>query len=325
VDFQVLLYYLFVRLDSPESIAEEQRQWCGELGLKGRIIVAEEGINGTVSGSREAAQEYIARMARHPQFANTEFKVDDHDGHAFKRLSVKVRPEIVTLGESVDVPANTGTHLKPKEFREKLDDPNALVLDIRNDYEYEMGRFAGAIRPPVKTFKEFPEWLRAELKDVKGRPILTYCTGGIRCEKLTAFLSQEGFEDVYQLHGGIVTYAKDPDVKGEKFEGDCFMFDERLSVPVGPVVSLCEKCQAPSARYANCANVDCNRLYFLCAECEAAKGAACSQSCEAAERTRARNARLDPALRGEGKRLRRRRHRAKVRARATEAQQTPTI
>jgi len=325
VDFQVLLYYLFVRLDDPESIAEEQRSWGQELGLKGRIIVAEEGINGTVSGPREAAQEYMRRMASHPSFSATEFKIDDHDGHVFRRLSVKVRPEIVTLGETVDVAADTGTHLSPADFRAKLDDPDALILDIRNDYEYEMGRFRGAVRPPVETFKEFPAWLREQFAEAKNRPVLTYCTGGIRCEKLTAFLRREGFEEVYQLHGGIMTYAKDPEVRGEGFEGDCFMFDDRLSVPVGPPVSKCEKCGEASSRYVNCANVDCNRLYFLCEACETAHGLACSEACAASVRTRLRNARLAPLLRADGKRLRQRRHRAKVRARTTESEQPHTI
>lgn len=325
VDFQVLLYYLFVRLDDPESIAEEQLSWCRELGLKGRIIVAHEGINGTASGLREGAQEYIRRMNAHPAFAATEFKIDDHASHAFRRLSVKVRPEIVTLGEEVDVPEHTGVHLSPAEFRAKLDDPNALILDIRNDYEYEMGHFRGAVRPPIETFKEFPDWLRTQFAEAKNRPVLTYCTGGIRCEKLTALLRLEGFEDVYQLNGGIVTYAKDPEVKGEGFEGDCFMFDDRLSVPVGPAVSKCEKCGTASSRYVNCSNVDCNRLYFLCEDCEASAGLPCKEECAASVRKRIRNERLDPLLRSEGKRLRRQRHRAKVRARATGDGQPHTI
>lgn len=310
---RILLYYKFVRIADPEMIQAEQMSWCEGLGLKGRIILAHEGINGTLSGSVEGTEEYCRRMQAHPSFQGTEFKVDEYDGHAFKRLSIKVRAEIVTLGIPADPLAHTGVELLPREFRERLDDPEAIVLDIRNDYEYEMGRFRGAVRPPVASFKEFPDWLRSEFGDAKDRPLLTYCTGGIRCEKLTAFLLDEGFKQVYQLKGGIVTYAKDPAIQGELFEGDCFMFDDRLSVPVGAPVSKCEKCQQPSARYANCSNVDCNRLYFLCVECETQKGLACSEECEHAQRQRERNARLQPGLRSESHRARQRRHRAKRR------------
>lgn len=311
--YQVLLYYLFTEVPDPAETAAEQRAWCEELGLRGRIIVAHEGINGTVSGLFASTDEYMARMRAHPLFGATEFKIDEHEDHAFKKLSVKVRPEIVTLGMEVDSVRHTGKHLSPHEFRERLDDPDALVLDIRNDYEYEMGRFKGAVRPPVESFREFPDWISANFANAKDKPILTYCTGGIRCEKLTAYLTEQGFRDVYQLHGGIVTYAKDPDVKGEGFEGDCFMFDDRLSVPVGPPVSVCEGCGEGSSRYVNCSNVDCNRLYFLCLECEEAKGLACSEACRGAVRTREHNARLNPGLRSEAARLRKQRHRAKRR------------
>ena len=309
----VLLYYFFADVTDPATEAEAQMEWCRELGLKGRIIVAAEGINGTVSGLVADAEAYMERMAAHPLFSQTEFKIDGHEGHAFKRLSVKVRGEIVTLGVPVDTVAHTGTHLSPTEFKEKLADPNALILDIRNDYEYEMGRFQGAVRPPVESFREFPEWITANFADAKDKPILTYCTGGIRCEKLTAYLAEQGFQDVYQLDGGIVTYAKDPEVQGEGFDGDCFMFDDRLSVPVGAPVSVCESCGESCARYVNCSNVDCNRLYFLCPACEESRGLACSDTCRQAARVREHNARLNPGLRSEAARLRKQRHRAKRR------------
>lgn len=309
----VLLYYKFAAVAEPEKEAAEQMQWCQELGMKGRIIVASEGINGTASGLVENAQEYMRRMAAHPLFADTEFKFDEHEGHAFKKLSVKVRDEIVTLGIAADSVNHTGIHLDAKAFREKLDDPNALILDIRNDYEYEMGRFKGAIRPPVESFREFPQWIAENFGDAKDRPLLTYCTGGIRCEKLTAYLTEQGYNEVYQLHGGIVTYAKDPDVQGEGFDGDCFMFDDRLSVPVGPPVNVCEGCGDGSSRYVNCSNVDCNRLYFLCSGCEESRGLACSDACRQAARVREQNARLNPGLRSEAARLRKQRHRAKRR------------
>ncbi|MCC7230592.1 MAG: rhodanese-related sulfurtransferase, partial [Fimbriimonadaceae bacterium] len=309
-------YYKFVRIADPETIQAEQMSWCEELGLKGRIIIAHEGINGTLSGTVEGTEEYCQRMQAHPVLQGTEFKVDEYNGHAFKRLSIKVRAEIVTLGIPADPITRTGIELEPREFRARLEDPEVIVLDIRNDYEYEMGRFRGAVRPPVTSFKEFPDWLRNEFGDSKERPLLTYCTGGIRCEKLTAFLLDEGFQKVYQLNGGIVTYAKDREVQGDLFDGDCFMFDDRLSVHIGPPVSNCEKCSRPSSRYVNCSNVDCNRLYFLCEECERDRGLACKEECEHAQRQRERNARLEPGMRSESHRARQRRHRAKRRLEA---------
>jgi UPF0176 protein len=314
VSHLVLLFYKFVEVQNPDAEVVQQLDWGRELDLKGRVIVAPEGINGTVSGTREAAIEYMRRMDEHPVFDAIQFKTDEHSGHAFKRLSVKLRPEIVTLGQPVDTIRNTGMHLGAREFREMLDQPEALVLDIRNDYEYAMGRFRGAIRPPVESFREFPAWVAENFGDAKERPILTYCTGGIRCEKFTAYMVEQGFRNVFQLDGGIVTYAKDPTVRGEGFEGDCFMFDDRLSVPVGPPVSQCEECRKPSSRYVNCDNVDCNRLYFLCEYCEGRKGLACSAGCGGAVRRRQPNARLKPELRSEGDRLRQQRHRAKRRA-----------
>ncbi len=319
----VLLYYKFVQVDDPEAERAQQLAWGTELGLRGRVIIAHEGINGTLSGMTADAEEYMARMHRHELFEGIEFKFDPHDQQAFKRLSVKVRPEIVTLGMDVDSINHTGKHLEPKEFRDKLSDPNALILDIRNDYEFEMGRFRGAVRPPLESFREFPTWIADHFGNDKDRPILTYCTGGIRCEKLTAYLVEQGYRDVYQLHGGIVTYAKDPDVKGEGFDGDCFMFDDRLSVPVGPPVNKCEGCEEPTSRYVNCTNVDCNRLYFLCADCESTRGLACTPACEQVVRVREKNAVLSPPLRSPGKAERKKRHREK-RKLATQTEQSRT-
>jgi UPF0176 protein len=313
----VLLYYKFIAVPNVEETAEEQRRWCQELGLLGRIIVAPEGINGTVSGLRAPAAEYERRMQDHLLFADTAFKADDHDRHAFKRLTVKGRAEIVTLGLPVDTIRKTGVHLKPKDFQSKIADPNVLILDIRNDYEYEMGHFRGAIRPPLETFKEFPNWISENFGGAKDREILTYCTGGIRCEKFTAYLCEQGFRHVFQLDGGIVTYAKDPEVRGDGFEGDCFMFDERLSVPVGPPVGKCEKCGGASSRYVNCDYVDCNRLYFLCVPCEEEMGLSCSSECGAEVRKRDKDGRLNPSLRSEARLERRRRHRAKRRLAST--------
>jgi UPF0176 protein len=242
-----------------------------------------------------------------------EFKVDQAEGHVFPRLSVKARDEIVTLGEEAP-PELTGHFLEPAAWKEMLKDPRALILDIRNDYEFEIGRFEGAIRPDVQTFKEFPEWLNRTLQGNEDRPILTYCTGGIRCEKLTAYLRKEGFDNIYQLHGGIVTYGKETD--GAGWQGECFVFDDRVSVPISEsaeAVASCHHCRAMTSRYQNCAAVDCNRLYVCCEECARTNDHCCSAECQTSPRQRETRSKLAPALRSEGVKIRRQRYRANLR------------
>lgn len=307
--FRILLYYQFVPIDDPALFAAGHLAFCSWLGLKGRIIVAHEGLNGTVSGTITQTDEYIAAMRQDPRFKSMEFKVDEHGSHAFRRLSVKDRDEIVTFGKELvvgsrrkEVLSRPADYLEPAEFRKMLEEPGVVVIDGRNDYEYDVGHFRGAIRPDFETFKEAPDWLEANLKD-KGQPILTYCTGGIRCEKLSAYLVEQGFRNVYQLHGGIVEYGKDPEVRGDLFEGACFVFDERIVVPVNStpsatVVGRCHHCGAPSENYVNCANVLCNLLYLCCSECEAATERSCSDACKMAIGRRPKNGKLSEAATG---------------------------
>ncbi|QTM98075.1 rhodanese-related sulfurtransferase [Sediminibacillus dalangtanensis] len=269
--YQVLLYYNYVPIDDPETYAAEHLKYCKELGLKGRILVAEEGINGTVSGTVEQTNKYMDDMHADPRFAEMVFKVDESDGHAFKKMHVRQRPELVTLRLEDDVDPNetTGQYLSPQEFYEAMRDENTVVLDARNDYEYDLGHFRGAIRPDIETFRELPEWVKENKDKLEGKKVLTYCTGGIRCEKFSGWLVKEGFEDVGQLHGGIVSYGKDPEVQGELWDGQLYVFDERISVPVNRkehvVVGKDFFDGKPCERYVNCANPECNRQ-FLCSE-----------------------------------------------------------
>ncbi|SDM88413.1 rhodanese-related sulfurtransferase [Sediminibacillus halophilus] len=269
--YQVLLYYNYVPIEDPETYAAEHLKYCKELGLKGRILVAEEGINGTVSGTVEQTNKYMDDMHADPRFADMVFKVDEADGHAFKKMHVRPRPELVTLRLEDDIDPNetTGQYLSPQEFYEAMRDENTVVLDARNDYEYDLGHFRGAIRPDIETFRELPEWVEENKDKLEGKKVLTYCTGGIRCEKFSGWLVKEGFEDVGQLHGGIVTYGKDPEVQGELWDGQLYVFDERISVPVNRkehvVVGKDFFDGKPCERYVNCANPECNRQ-FLCSE-----------------------------------------------------------
>lgn len=296
--YRVLLYYKFVHLADPQEFADRQLQLCRLLGLKGRIIIAEEGLNGTVSGPRDKTDLYMAAVRAHPLFSDIQFKIDEVNEHAFRRLSVKVRDEIVTLGlPAVKAYEKTGEHLSPPEFLRAMEEEDVLLVDGRNDYEYDLGHFRGAVRPPLETFKEFPEWIDRELAGNQDRKILTYCTGGIRCEKLTALLMDKGFTNVYQLHGGIVEYGKHPETRGKLFDGQCFVFDDRIAVEVNSagdkqVVGKCYHCGEACEIYVNCANVECNRLYLSCDDCTASTERCCSEACKSADRHRAAGQKL---------------------------------
>ena len=286
--FQVLLYYRYVRIENPEAFLKEHRQLCESLGLRGRIIVGDEGINGTVSGPTEATEKYIEAMHDDPRFAEMEFKIDDAEGHVFPKMSIKVRDEIVRLGldEEFDIDPNevTGERLSPAEFYRKMQEEEVVIIDGRNDYEAELGRFKNAICPQIDNFRDFPEWLRDHAKELRGKKILTYCTGGIRCEKLSGLIRKEGFDNVYQLDGGIVKYGKDPEVRGRDFEGLCYVFDERVGVEVNrtetrKVISHCRYCGTEEPHYGNCKWPECNEQIFVCPNCREKYGLFCSNEC----------------------------------------------
>ncbi|MDY0395318.1 rhodanese-related sulfurtransferase [Virgibacillus halophilus] len=284
-NYQVLLYYKFVPLEDPEGFAAEHLKFCKNLGLKGRILVAHEGINGTVSGTMEQTQKYMDAMHCDSRFADMPFKIDQHDGHAFKKMHVRHRPELVTLrlDDAVSPIEKTGKFLSPSEFFKAMQEEDAVILDTRNDYEYELGHFRGAINPDIASFRDLPEWIKEHKDELKGKKVLTYCTGGIRCEKFTGWLMDEGIEDVNQLHGGIVTYGKDPEVQGELWDGQCYVFDERLSVPINRkehvVVGVDYFDGKPCERYVNCANPDCNRQMLCSEENEHKYMRGCSHEC----------------------------------------------
>ena len=289
-NFRILLYYKYTTIDDHQRFARQHREFCQSLGLHGRIWIAREGINGTCSGTVEATEAYMEHMKNDPVFSGIEFKVDEADGHAFTKMIVRAKKELVTFRLEDDVDPNqvTGKHLEPREFLEALQDPDTIVIDARNYYEYDLGHFRGAIRPEVNSTREFPDWVRKNLSQYKDKKILTYCTGGIRCEKFSGFLVKEGFKDVGQLHGGIISYGKDEVAKGQLFDGKCYVFDQRISVPVNQVedvvISECRHCRKQSDRYVNCANIDCHMQFLCCEECEQEHIRSCSAICKTAER-----------------------------------------
>lgn len=290
--YRVLLYYMYVPIEDPEEFAREHKAFCNELGLKGRILVANEGINGTVSGPVEQTDRYMEAMKQDPRFAEMVFKIDEADGHAFPKMKVRARPELVTLRLEDDVNPNeiTGKYLEPKEFYKRLQDEDTIVLDARNDYEYDLGHFRGAIRPDIENFRDLPNWVRENKELLGDKKIITYCTGGIRCEKFSGWLVKEGFEDVAQLHGGIVTYGKDPEVQGQLWDGQLYVFDDRIGVPVNQkehvIVGKDYFTGEPCERYVNCANPACNKKILCSEENEHKYMRSCSDECRTHPRNR---------------------------------------
>lgn len=275
--FTVLLYYRYVAVPDPAAEREAQMNLCREAGLKGRILIGDEGINGTVAGDAAAVRKYLDYMSAHELFSGIQYKTDTTDVMPFPKLKVKVRPEIVTLGADVDVD-NTATHLSPEQFNEMIKDPEVVLFDARNNYESAIGRFKGAVTPDIGLFSELPAAL-GKFEGLKNKKVVAYCTGGIRCEKASALMKQNGFTDVYQLDGGIINYAQA--FPEGAFEGECFVFDGRMSMAFNDAptqLGRCVACAAPTNRYYNCGVKTCNKLILVCDGCSQ-ESLACGDVC----------------------------------------------
>ncbi len=265
--YNVLLFYKYTSVPDPEVQRELLRELCSSLEMKGRILIGDEGINATLAGSVEACKQYMAYMNTHKLFSGIEYKIDSAETMPFPRLRVKVRPEIVTLGVEVD-PAMTAPRLTPDEFNIMLERDDIVLFDARNNYESAIGKFENAITPDINLFKDLPAKL-ADYGNLKDKTIVTYCTGGIRCEKASALMRQEGFKDVYQLEGGIIKYAQK--YPNGAFKGECFVFDERMSVAFSDNVEQlgsCHFCANPTNEYFNCGNPVCNDMILVCVQCK---------------------------------------------------------
>lgn len=259
----VLLYYCYSKIENPEEFRDQHHQLCLDLNLRGRIIVASEGLNGTVSGGKEGCEQYMEAVLSDSRFSHTEFKVDTNDTSAFEKLHVRVKPEIVHSSlHHIDPNQQTGGYVEPAEFREilKEQDEDTIILDVRSNYEHNIGKFKNAITLDIDNFRDFPEKIK-ELEQYKDKKIITYCTGGIKCEKASAYLLEQGFENVHQLHGGIIKYGLE--AEGEDFEGKCYVFDNRIVKEVNSVnptiIAKCFVTGEPSDRMVNCANPHCNK------------------------------------------------------------------
>lgn len=283
--YQVVAFYKYVPIEEAEVFAIRHLKYCQRLGIGGRIIVADEGINGQLSGTVEQCKQYIADLTADERFATTDFKIDPAEKPAFAKMHVRYKREIVNSGladiKEVDPSKETGKHLSAEDFKKLKQRDDVVIIDVRSNYETQIGRFKNAVTLNMENFREFPEKV-AELEQFKDKTVVTYCTGGIKCEKASALLLKRGFKDVYQLDGGIIKYAKL--AGGEDFEGKCYVFDGRVVVDVNEVnptlISECIHCQTPSARMINCVNELCNEQIVMCESCGWEWDGACSESCK---------------------------------------------
>ncbi|MDR6817145.1 UPF0176 protein [Neorhizobium sp. 2083] len=245
----VAALYHFARFDRYESFREPLQAFCDENGIKGTLLIAREGINGTVAGSDAAISGLLAYLRAQPEFTGLEHKESRASKMPFLRMKVRPKKEIVTMGvEDIDPNRIVGTYVDPKDWNALISDPETIVIDTRNDYETAIGIFKGAVDPQTKTFREFPDWVKNN-PGLHNKPkIAMYCTGGIRCEKATAFMKEQGFDEVFHLKGGILKYLEEVPQEESLWEGACFVFDERVSVEHGLREGnhkLCHACRSP--------------------------------------------------------------------------------
>jgi len=289
--YQTLLYYCYSHIEDAEQYAADHLKFCKDLGLTGRIIIADEGLNGTVSGTVEQCKQYMDYVYADGRFNATEFKIDEVDTPSFMKMHCRYKPEIVHSGlrdpNIINPTKKTGKHLEPVEFMEMKDRDDVVILDVRSNYEHKMGKFKNAITLDIDNFRDFPAMIN-QLAQYKDKKILTYCTGGIKCEKASALLLHEGFKDVYQLHGGIIKYGKE--AGGKDFEGKCYVFDNRIAVDVNSVnpevISVCYNCGTKTTKMINCANPECNEHFTQCEECGWKMDGCCSDVCKEHPRKR---------------------------------------
>ena len=283
--YTTITFYKYIPIAEPQVLLKHLRDYCQQHNITGRILLGKEGINGGVSGTQEATEQFKHFIHEDERFADLTFREQIVEKQSYHKLVVREREEIVALGKEADL-KHTGKHITPQELKTLLDNKEDIVLlDARNEYEAAIGKFKDAIVLPIKTFKEFPEEMEKhpELKDKK---IVMYCTGGIRCEKSSAYLKEHGFKNVQQLQGGIINYVNQ--FPNTYYEGSCFVFDDRKTSKVskGEAVSECALCGKHTDSYINCHNLACDKLFISCGSCQQAFNNTCSDKCKAAPRQR---------------------------------------
>lgn len=280
---KVLLFYKYTTFEYPKRILKWQTKLCNELGLTGRIIIAQEGINGTLGGSDSATERYKQIMSKHPLLGDMDIKESTGNANCFPRLRIVIKNEIVHLGlpHKAQI-ANTGVHLTPGQTHTLLTNKpdDLIILDTRNAHESAIGAFKDALKADITYFREFPDYIDKHLDTFKDKQVLMYCTGGIRCERATAYLKEKGVaKEVYQIKGGIHRYVEEyPD---GHFRGKNYVFDGRIAVPVTEdILSNCSLCNVACDNYNNCLNAACNKHYIVCQTCLEQYHQCCSAACK---------------------------------------------
>ncbi len=297
---KILLFYKYVHVEKAEEVQAWFKELCGSLSLTGRIILAHEGINGTVGGSDESAAQFIEAMNVHPLFFGMDIKDAPGDENYFPRMRIVVKNEIVHLGidPKVLTVENTGKHLTPQEAHDLLNSkPEDLVLiDTRNDYEARVGTIPGSMIPDKRYFREFPEYIDKHLNELKDKQVLMYCSGGIRCERASAYVKEKGVaKEVYQIEGGIHRYIEQ--FPNGHFKGTYYVFDGRIGVKVSDdILTNCDLCAIPCDFYVNCMNGRCNKQFIACPECITNYQECCSTICKGLVETKQVPMRKKPVI-----------------------------
>lgn len=272
-----ILFYKYITIDNLEELRTKLMSLCTMLDIKGKILLAKEGVNGCVSGSEEAIEIVIDFFRKDPRFSDIDFKITPAKDHTLKKLFIRVRDNVLRIDLDVDL-KNTATYVEPKELKKWLDEGDDLIMiDARNNYESKIGKFKGAIAPDMDTFREWSEAVD-KLKHLKHKKIVTYCTGGIRCEKASAYMKEQGFENVYQLHGGIIKYGQE--CGNEHWEGSCYVFDDRRTIAIDDKeytpITTCVFCNTSTDNYMNCKEVSCDKMFIVCDSCNKKHKNACN-------------------------------------------------
>lgn len=289
--FFILAYYRFTKIANPQEFVSDHKTFFEGRDATARIYISEEGINGQMSAQEADALAYMDWLRGFPNFQDIVFKVHTYHENVFPRLTIKYRKQLVAIDHPVDL-TKQGEHVSPERWSSMLDQrgENHILIDVRNDYEWKIGCFEGSECPPCETFRDFKAYAD-ELKErinPKETSVMMCCTGGIRCEIYSALLKEKGFENVYQLDGGIINYGLK---EGQRhWKGKLFVFDDRLAVPISKeateTIGSCDHCGIANDSYYNCANMDCNHLFLCCSDCAKTFSGCCSEECQTSPRVR---------------------------------------
>lgn len=291
-DYTVLAYYSFKPVKNPQLEIDLHKAFFFERDVKGRIYISEEGINGQMSGSTCDALAYERWLTTRPSWKKMIFKKQEWEGNVFARMTVKYKKHLVAFGKDVTI-ENAGTHVSPEKWAEMLEkrDDDTIVIDTRNKYEWKVGHFEGSVLPNIDVFRSFPEYARnlRDKRDVKKTKVMMCCTGGIRCELYSSYMKEIGFENVFQLDGGLINYGNK--MGARHYRGKVFVFDDRMVIPMdendtSSPIAECSICGTMCDTYHNCAHIDCNELFIACDGCFTSHKGCCSAECENSSRLR---------------------------------------